>query len=853
MGAWRRLLRTVTTDGVLVAALFAVAALVGSVYERTFDSTGARAVSDLRMLPTRSMWYQQSDFGPAVALACGRGYRNPGLTRTPALTDFLMLKADRFSCAELPASLPQGDLTFFQRLYRYLLTATAAVWAVRGVSWSGLWPLFGLLYGITAVVCYGLFRLGMGRAVSCIAALMLVMSPIQLGNLPGLRDYAKAPFILGLILVVVHLARRVDRSRAFLALSALFGAVLGVGFGFRNDIVIVIPLFLIAVLAWDPPRNVRTLGIRIAGIALAAMTFVAVAFPILTGYARGTNSGHATLAGVMSPFDQPLGITPSVYSWGYAFSDALEDVMIESYTERVHGRAADYLSPEYDRAAVEYLLLVARHWPADIAARAYGAVLRIVELPFAPGTIADPIPYGVQSPALLRLYGWYNALAGVMRGEGVFLVAIALLVISRAQLWAAVLLLVALLYITGYPSLQFLARHFFHLEFIAWWALAFLAERSAAGIVAYARARRGGSRPAVSPADVRSVAAFALIALALIALPLLIARWYQERHLRTFLAAYVDAPRDPLPAVPVESDDHTMLRTSTLWRDSDARLSVNTQYIVARFSPATCPVVRLPVMFRYSTLHGEADLSLETTIMFLPPSPVVFFFPAYHVRDKFTFEGIQVARGLEGCVEDISRVRNLAALPMLLNLKLTPDWRQATLYQRLSDWEVPNRAPVLSFYTLPSALTVMRSTLSTDVQPPEVWKTPIVRDPSLEGWSIAGTSRGPEWPAVEFAAQPRTPNDRFVLEGEVIRGGITVGLVRDHQWTEDGHLAIARQGRFVAILAPSVAGEYGILCVNGLSRSWFLRHAPARLVRFTSRFHDFNDVRISKAGWARLQ
>jgi hypothetical protein len=160
---------------------------------------------------------------------------------------------------------------------------------------------------------------------------------------------------------------------------------------------------------------------------------------------------------------------------------------------------------------------------------------------------------------------------------------------------------------------------------------------------------------------------------------------------------------------------------------------------------------------------------------------------------------------------------------------------------------------VPSLYTLPSALTVTRRTLSSEVQPPALMETQMVRDPSLGEPATTGVSAAPEWPALEFAAQPRTPDDRFVVEGEVIRGGITVGLIRNHQWTEDGHLSIARQGRFVAVLAPSASGDYGVLRVNGLSSSWFVRNAPAWLVRLTARVHDFNDVRISKTGWARME
>ena len=64
-------------DWWLAALLFAVAAGVGSAYERAFDNTGARTPVDLRTLSNRAMWFGQSEFGAAVALACGRGYVDP--------------------------------------------------------------------------------------------------------------------------------------------------------------------------------------------------------------------------------------------------------------------------------------------------------------------------------------------------------------------------------------------------------------------------------------------------------------------------------------------------------------------------------------------------------------------------------------------------------------------------------------------------------------------------------------------------------------------------------------------------------------------------------------------------------
>jgi len=832
--------------------LFAAAAGVGAAYVRAFDHTGARTPVDLRTLSNRAMWFGQSEFGAAVALACGRGYVDPGSPLGSGLSAFLSVQADRFSCAELPVALPPRGPNVTQRLYRYLMWSTAGVWKIRGVSWSGLWPMFAVLYGATVAVCYGLFRLAMGRALACVAALAVMVSAVHLGNLPGLRDYAKAPFILGLLLIAAHLAQRIDRPKSLLTLAALFGATLGVGFGFRNDIVIVVPVFLVALLLWEPPRDAGAIRLRLASLGIAAATFAIAAWPILSAYASGSNSGHVALLGLMQPFERPLGISGSVYEWGYLYRDGFANTLINSYTYRVHGHPAEYLSADYDRAMVDYLLQVARHWPADIIARGWGAILTIVNMPFTVDAQVGPLPYGIHGAALVRLFDWQIRAKSLLEGTGVAAVALALLVASRTGVWRAVLLLVTLVYLAGYPAIQFQPRHFFHLEFVGWSAVGFLAERAIAGAARTARAwRRGDPRPPVSSVAMRRMAAFAAIALALVALPLAGARLYQQRHMRAFLQHYVDAPRELLPVQPVEARGRTILRASTLWTARDPRGEVSTQYVVAVFSPEGCPAVRLPVTFRYAAVDPQADYSLDTIVTFVDKAPPVeIFFPAYRVDGSSRFDGVEVPSGLEPCVREITRVRNLESLPMLLHLTLTDGWERVPLYQRLAGWEPSPSNPFPEVYALPQTLPVVHATLHKEAMPPPIlWRTPIVHTESPPGWSITGTPPGPHWPVLQFAAEPRTPEDRFVLEGEVERGGITVGLVRGDTWAEDGALTIVTPGRFRAVLAPSTPGVYGVLFVSDLDDSWFLRHAPSPLVRLAGRFRAFSVVGIAKAGW----
>ena len=92
--------------------------------------------------------------------------------------------------------------------------------------------------------------------------------------------------------------------------------------------------------------------------------FLITAWPVLTAYSRGSNSGHVALLGFMAPFDSRLGLEPSIYSWGYVYHDGFASTLVNSFTNRVYGHGVAFYSPEYDRAMVTYILQIARHWPA---------------------------------------------------------------------------------------------------------------------------------------------------------------------------------------------------------------------------------------------------------------------------------------------------------------------------------------------------------------------------------------------------------------------------------------------------------------------------------------------------------
>src|SRR5262249_1427671 len=138
-------------DMAIAATIFCLASLLGA-----YAVVGYRAAGG-------EQYFYQSEFGPAVMVACGRGFLNPDTDTIPPLAAFLSQQTDAFDCASLPASISASDPDPYQRVSRYLELTVALIWKVTGVSWSRLVVLPGILFGCVAALYYGLFRLGLSR------------------------------------------------------------------------------------------------------------------------------------------------------------------------------------------------------------------------------------------------------------------------------------------------------------------------------------------------------------------------------------------------------------------------------------------------------------------------------------------------------------------------------------------------------------------------------------------------------------------------------------------------------------------------------------------------------------------
>jgi hypothetical protein len=603
-------------------------------------------------------FFYQSYFEPAVMTACGKGFVvTQSLPLAPALRAFLLEQADRFSCSDLPADLLVGTTGLYQGPWRYLMTSVAMTWMVVGISWSRLAPLFGVLFGLTTALVFVLCRTVVGRTAAMVCAALLCVSPVQLANLPNLRDYAKAPFTLALIAILIALVLRPLGRRELLALSACYGVVLGIGYGFRTDLLIEIPPFLVVIALFLPGGILANLPLKAGAVALCAVCFVFAALPIIRSVTSGGGcQWHFVLLGLSDPFNAPLGVRGGSYGWGHLYRDEYVWATIANFAGRVRPDLGyiEYCSPSYDVASAEYLRRILLTFPADIVTRAYGSALHILELPF------DRLgPLRVVGPASATL-----------------LVMLA----SARSVRLALFAVFVLLYFGGHPAIQFLPRHFFVFEFMGWLALAILVEQSARALL-----RRAAGRPMLPPTlSAGRLLACSLLVIAILNVPLLILRGYQQGRVSDLLTLYAAAPATEMSLTAGEGGEyraavhhgdtppdvmHKIAAMAAVGREQARLLRVT-------LDPANCKPFTT-MTFRYDPVFPQLDFSYTVPVAAGSGGPTTTFEPVFN-----GFTGIIVSDPSPRCAPRADVVQS-DRLPLTLPAQLLPSWRSQAQYQTL--------------------------------------------------------------------------------------------------------------------------------------------------------------------------
>jgi hypothetical protein len=785
-------------------------------------------------------------------IGCGHGYGSPASGTVPALDAFLRSERNTFSCADLPSRPTLAPLTGPQVTWRYLITMAGCVWWFTGPSWSTLvLTLSGLFFGASVVLAYGLARLLVGPMLATLVAAAVLTSPLHLTMLPHVRDYSKAPFMLALWLLLGLIVAAPLRPRRVLVLAAAYGVILGIGSGFRNDLLIAGSPFLLAV-ACLPVRALANLGLKVKALAVAAVTFLVAAWPLLGAYSEGGGASmqHVAILGLTSYFDEPLGVAPSVYEFGHAYDDSLAAALIANYVSRrqhIDEPIAAY-DRRYDVAASALIRDFIRTFPADVLARAYASVIKMATLPTSDYIDAHELPFVGADSSVGRFYQQRtHALEGAKQ-IWPMAVALALLVASAMTVRLATYVGLIGLYFAGYPAIQFAGRHYFHLSVITPLAMAFVVHRTAAFIrLSPWRLLRS---PKTSIRDIGLVLGRVAVvsggAILLVPVPVALARVYQDRRVASEIRSRLGSLQEPVTFSVRDGTVRggavsTALDVRGLPGELEAQRKPGTaraEYLVAQIGGPRCELARIPVRVQYDAPFEEGgftetmwvDTPAEeraTTTVMLP-----VFFRVDPGRPSIHFRGLEVPHGDEGCVEQISRIVNLERFGVLFAATLPLDWRSRPLHQRLLEIEPHFVGPDPTFVASPPGLRLTHRLLTASLVVPEtLFRAGGIRPTPAGGWSMNGEAREPMSYLLQFKSVPLTLEGRFVVQGVLHGGGLTIGILRDNRWLLNTQTV--EPGPFVAVLATPSPGPGSFVVANNLQISGSLK----------------NDFEITRLGW----
>ncbi len=478
---------------VVIAVLFA--ALICSVYFCTVSEPFAYPAYSLR-----------THIYPAVFFAAGHGFITTDVEAIPGLSEFIRGETDVFDLANIPPDLQGSPMSSqFTASHLYYIYAIGWMWRLFGVSTNTLILYAVLLRAISAGLAYGLFRFGLSRFGSMLGALILFSSPTMLCADISIRDFGRTPFLFVFFLITTYMVVRLRSGKSLLVLSASLGLTLGIGIGFRPDLVICLPPSIVAILFFTRLRHARPICWRLAALLLLLFFFSVASGPVFRASSSegDQTTAHSFFLGLSPGLDNELQIGHASYDvmpLAYV-ADSPTYGVINTYARRkgnfesmVNPNSAEYqrftgdrdaqllMDPYlfyngivYAREGRNLMLHLVRLFPADMVTRAWRSVAAVFQAPkhYADAVIEAPDSHAAWLNALFKMHALF---ARHIRVFALVYIGVVILGLAAVRLRTALFAVGMLLWFGGYPSVQFAYRHSFYLFFMPVWALALCVE-----------------------------------------------------------------------------------------------------------------------------------------------------------------------------------------------------------------------------------------------------------------------------------------------------------------------------------------------------------------------------------------
>lgn len=389
---------------------------------------------------------------PSAMFAVGQGFIRPPVDEIPGMREFMYPTVGdaAWNPGTLPDSYSRTNWDTYERYHRYLIYAMGIVWSIFGVSWTSAKILAIGLYAVATLLVYALFRLGTNRLFAFAGAALFAAAPAVAENVFNIRDFSKAPFLIALFGLFCYLFFERRPVRQYLLAALLAGVVIGIGLGFRRDLLIAIPPALMATLLARLEAPGFAWRLRLAGVAVLFVSMLITSLPIVSTFRdRGSLAAHDIVMGFSTICDDQMGLSRTSYERVPMKHDLFASGIAGDFARRKlvgnnPAYADSYVYPSESFKAM-YIRENIRVFPADMLLRGWGATMQILH-----GAKNKPV-------------GW---LPGEITARGSLYAALALGLIAFRSLPLALMLFLLGSYFCAVTSLQFEVRHSFHMAFL---------------------------------------------------------------------------------------------------------------------------------------------------------------------------------------------------------------------------------------------------------------------------------------------------------------------------------------------------------------------------------------------------
>ena len=254
----------------------------------------------------------------------------------------------------------------------------------------------------------------------------------------------------------------------------------------------------------------------------------------------------------------------------------------------------------------------------------------------------------------------------------------------RHMIATAVATVVILLFLVGYPFLQFSIRHYFYLQIVGLWL---------AGLVTQTLVNKANGvrfRDTSNPADFASwkrvLVQFAVFGLILPALLFIGLRRYQSNQVLAMFERYAAAPSQPLALNRSVVNGKTTISPEQMRADGNGDTTgtkrVGSEFLVAEFDSRLCGHDSIHVKYVYAFDSPIYDFSRSTSLGIDSKTRVVF--PVYFHAGRFRFSGLEIPAFESACLTGLRQITEPAKLGLPLAIEFSNHWRDQPRYREFA-------------------------------------------------------------------------------------------------------------------------------------------------------------------------